>query len=110
MEIRNEMMTPRYWDSVAIGWRILWQGIGSFVLALFLANLAVLGWQPELTRTGPSWWAMAVPLVTASLLSLFIVLPLVIRGLLRRPFGNFRLVVKREEPVNPKECRKEKSS
>lgn len=85
------MMKPSYWETVAIGWRILWQGIGGFVLALFLANLLVLGWLPELTRTGPSYWALAFPLVT---------LPLVVRGLLRRPFGTFRLVVKREEPMN----------
>ena len=94
------MMKPSYWETVAIGWRILWQGIGGFVLALFLANLLVLGWLPELTRTGPSYWALAFPLVTASALSLFIVLPLVVRGLLRRPFGTLRLVVKREESVN----------
>ena len=93
--------TPRYWDTVAIGWRILWQGIGSFVLALFFANLVLLEWLPELTRTGPSLWALAVPLAATSLLSLFIVLPLVVRGLLRRPFGNFPLVVLREEPVHP---------
>ena len=93
--------TPRYWDTVAIGWRILWQGIGSFVLALFFANLVLLGWVPELTRSGPSLSALAVPLAAASLLSLFIVLPLVVRGLLRRPFGNFRLVVQREEPAHP---------
>jgi len=93
-------MKPSYWETVAIGWRILWQGIGGFVLALFLANLLVLGWLPELTRTGPSYWALAFPLVTASVLSLFIVLPLVVRGLLRRPFGTFRLVVKREESMN----------
>jgi hypothetical protein len=94
------MMKPSYWETVAIGWRILWQGIGGFVLALFLANLLVLGWLPELTRTGPSYWALALPLVTASVFSLFIVLPLVVRGLLRRPFGTFRLVVTREEPMN----------
>jgi len=94
------MMKPSYWETVAIGWRILWQGIGGFVLALFLANLLVLGWLPELTRTSPSYWALAFPLVTASVLSLFIVLPLVVRGLLRRPFGTFRLVVKREESMN----------
>ena len=47
-------MTPSYWDTVAIGWRIFWQGFGGFVLALFLANLVLLGLLPELTRTGPS--------------------------------------------------------
>jgi hypothetical protein len=92
--------TPKYWETVAIGWRILWQGIGSFFLAIFFVNLIVLGWLPELTRTGPSFWALAFPLITASILSLFILLPLVVRGLLKRPFGSFRLVVKREEPMN----------
>ena len=94
-------MTPSYWDTIAIGWRIFWQGIGGFVLALFLANLVLLGLLPELTRTGPSLWALAVPLATASLLSLFIVLPLVVRGLLRSPFGNLRLVIRCKEPVHP---------
>jgi hypothetical protein len=41
---------------------------------------------------------LAVPLVTALVLSLFILLPLVVRGLIRGPFGTFRLVVKRDEP------------
>ena len=91
-------MDLSYWETVAVGWRILWQGIGGFVLALFLGNLAVLGLLPELTRTGPSYWALAVPLLTALLLSLFVLLPLVVRGLIKGPFGTFRLVVRRDEP------------
>lgn len=31
-------------------------------------------------------------------LSLFVVLPLVVRGLIKGPFGTFRLVVQRDEP------------
>ena len=50
-----------YWESVSIGWRILWQGIGGFVLALFLGSLALVGLLPELTRTGPSYGALVVP-------------------------------------------------
>ena len=50
-----------YWESVSIGWRILWQTIGVFVLALFLSSMAVLGLLPELTRTGPWYWALVVP-------------------------------------------------
>ena len=91
-------MDMSYWETVAIGWRILWQGVGGFVLALFLGNVLLFGWLPELTRSGPSYWTLAFPLVTATALSLFIVLPLVVRGLIRRPFGSFRLVVKRAEP------------
>lgn len=90
-------MNLSYWETVAVGWRILWQGIGGFVLILFLANLLLLSVLPELTRTGPSYWALLVPLLTAFVLSLFVVLPLVVRGLIRGPFGTFRLVVKRDE-------------
>ncbi|HKY71609.1 MAG TPA: hypothetical protein VJL88_06795 [Nitrospira sp.] len=91
-------MNLSYWETVAVGWRILWQGIGGFVLALFLANLVLLAFLPELMRSGPSYWALAVPLLTACVLSLFILLPLVVRGLIKGPFGTFRLVVKRDEP------------
>jgi hypothetical protein len=87
-----------YWELVSIGWKILWQGIGGFLLALFLANLAVIGFLPEITRTGPSYWALAFPLIAASLLSLFVMLPLVVRGLISGSFGTFRLVVMRDEP------------
>ena len=83
-------MKLTYWESVVVGWRILWQGIGGFVLALFLGNLVVVGLLPELTRTGPSYWAFAVPLLAAFGLSLFVVLPLVVRGLINGPFGTFR--------------------
>lgn len=83
---------------VAVGWRILWQGIGGFVPTLFLGNIIVLSVLPELTRTDPSYWALAVPLLGAFVLSLFVLLPLVVRGLIKGPFGTFRLVVKRDEP------------
>jgi hypothetical protein len=87
-----------YWESVAVGWRILWQGIGGFVLALFLGNLAVVAMLPELTRTGPSYWALVCPLLIACAFSLFVMLPLVVRGLVNGSFGTFRLVVMRKEP------------
>jgi hypothetical protein len=91
-------MNLSYWETVAVGWRILWQGIGGFVLMLVLGNLLLLSVLPELTRTGPSYLALLVPLLTAVILSLFVVLPLVVRGLIKGPFGTFRLVVKRDEP------------
>jgi hypothetical protein len=106
-----EMTKPSYWETVAIGWRILWQGIGGFVLILFLANLLVVAMLPELMRTGPSYWALAFPLVTASALTLFVLLPLVVRNLLGRSFGTFRLVAKRDEPKNSTlEARERRSS
>ncbi|HSF70326.1 MAG TPA: hypothetical protein VLA47_08070 [Nitrospira sp.] len=91
-------MTLSYWETVAVGWRILWQGVGGFVLALFLANFMLLGFLPELMRSGPSYWALAVPLLAACVLSLFVLLPLVVRGLINGPFGTFRLVVERDNP------------
>jgi predicted MFS family arabinose efflux permease len=91
-------MDLNYWETVTVGWRILWQGIGGFVGTLFLGNLVVLSALPELTRSGPSYWALAVPLLAAFAFSLFVVLPLVVRGLIKGPFGTFRLVVKRDEP------------
>ena len=91
-------MKLNYWEMVAVGWRILWQGIGGFVVTLFLGNLVVLGVLPELTRSDPSYWALAVPLLGAFVLSIFVLLPLVVRGLIKGPFGTFRLVVKRDEP------------
>jgi hypothetical protein len=91
-------MDLTYWERVVVGWRILWQGIGGFVAALFLGNLVVLSALPELTRSGPSYWALAVPLLAALAFSLFIVLPLVVHSLIKGPFGTFRLIVKRDEP------------
>jgi hypothetical protein len=93
-------MKLSYWETVAIGWRILWQGIGGFVLALFIGNLLVVGFLPELTRTGPSYWALAIPLLAASALSLFVVLPLVVRGLVTGAFRTFRLAVIRDQPCH----------
>ena len=70
------------------------------MLALFLSSTVVLGLLPELTRTGPSYWALVVPLVIAFVFSLFVMLPLVVRGLINASFGTFRLVVIRKEPCH----------
>ena len=90
-------MSLSYWERVAVGWRILWQGIGGFFLAVILGNLAIFSVLPEIDRMEPSYWALALPLLSASALSLFVLLPLVVRGLIAGPFGTFRLVVKRDE-------------
>ena len=91
-------MSLSYWEMVAVGWRILWQGIGGFVLTLVLGNVFLLTVIPELMRADPSYWALAFPILTALVFSLLVVLPLVVRGLITGPFGTFRLVVKRDEP------------
>jgi hypothetical protein len=89
-------MQLRYWEALVIGWRILWQGVGSFMVALFLLNLLLLAWLPELPRTTPSLWAWALPLLIVTVMALFIFMPLVVRTLLTKPFRGFRLSIVRE--------------
>jgi apolipoprotein N-acyltransferase len=89
-------MQPHYREALAIGWRILWQGVGSFMAALFIANLLLLLWLPELTRAGPSFWAWALPLLIVSIVAFFVFMPLVVRALLTKQFRGFRLLLVRE--------------
>lgn len=89
-------MQPRYWEALVIGWRILWQGVGSIMAALFTLNLLLLALLPELPRTTPSLWAWLFPLLVVFIMALFIFMPLVVRALLTRPFRGFRLRILRE--------------
>lgn len=82
-------MQPRYWEALMIGWRILWQGVGSCLAVLFLLNLLLLALLPELPRTTPSLWASALPLLVVFVMALFIFMPLVARRLLIKPFEDF---------------------
>jgi hypothetical protein len=88
---------PRYWESVAIGWRIFWRAVGGFLLTLTAANLVLLNLLPELTRSDPSLWALVVPLFAATTLTCLAVMPLVARALLKKRFGGFRLALVRDE-------------
>ncbi len=90
--------SPTYRETVAIGWRIFWQAVAGFLLILFLVNLALLRLLPELTRTGAPYWALAVPLFVAAAVLLFVLLPLVARGLLTKPFDGFSLALVRNDP------------
>ena len=89
-------MLPHYREALAIGWRILWQGVGSFIAALFVANLLLLVIFPELTRTAPSFWAWALPLLIVSIVAFFIFMPLVVYALLTKRFRGFRLLIVRD--------------
>ncbi len=91
-------MQPRYWQAVMIGWRILWQGVGSCLAVLFVLNLLLLMLLPELPRTTPSVWAWLLPLLVVFVMALFIFMPLVARTLLIKPFRGFRLAIVREAP------------
>lgn len=52
---RKLSMEPTYWQSIRIGWTILWRGVGSVVLLLTLVNALIIMTLPELARTSPSW-------------------------------------------------------
>ncbi|MEO8342128.1 MAG: hypothetical protein ABI604_20940 [Nitrospirota bacterium] len=78
-------MQSRYWEAQMIGWRILWQGTGTVVAALFTMNLLLLALLPELPRATPSLWTWAIPL-----LAVFIM------ALLTKPFHGILLCIVRE--------------
>lgn len=82
---------PTYREAVIIGWSILWRTVGSFLLLLFLMNLAIFALLPELTRTGPSWWALGLPLVIVTALAASLIMPLVVRAVVLKPFRDFHL-------------------
>ena len=105
-------MQPRYWEALRIGWRILWQGVGSFMALLFILNLLLLTVLPELPRTTPSLWAWSLPLLVVSVIALFVFMPLVVRGLLKTPFRGFRLRIVREsaDPLRTQDLEHQPSS
>ncbi len=94
---------PGYWESVRIGWPLLWRGTGTVVVLLFVANMALLGVLPELSRTSPSPLALFVPLLLVGLVAAFVLMPLVVRAMLRRRYRGFRLVFIRngQDPSTP---------
>ena len=88
---QTSMGPPGYGVLVLIGWRILWQAVGSFLLLLFLTNLALLAVLPELTRTGPSWWALLSPLFVVTVIVALLVMPVIVRAMLAASFAGYRL-------------------
>jgi hypothetical protein len=86
---------PHYREALAIGWRILWQGVGSVMAGLFVVNLLLLLLLPELPRTSPSFWAGVLPVFIVFIVALFILMPLVVRALLSKQFRGFRLLLVR---------------
>lgn len=85
------MDEPTYLESLKIGWMLLWRGIGSFLALLMVLNQLVLSLTPELTRTEPSLWASFLPLLTAAAVSLFIIMPILVRSLLHKRFRGFEV-------------------
>ncbi|MGC3973665.1 MAG: hypothetical protein QM771_04680 [Nitrospira sp.] len=95
--IPNEQ--PTYEESVRLGWALLWRGVGSFVLLMFAGNVALLFLFPELTRTVPTLWVALLPLVFATLISVFLIMPFVVRRLVKGPFHGFHLTFVRDRPL-----------
>ena len=91
---------PTYVESVRLGWALLWRGVGSFIVLLFGANVLVLFLIPELTRTGPSFWVALLPLGTVTILCTFLVMPFVVRRLVRIPFRGFHVQFVRDGPMD----------
>jgi hypothetical protein len=89
---------PTYDELLRMGWALFWRGVGSFVLLLFGANFLVLFLMPELTRAGPSVWVALLPLGMVTLLCTFLVMPFVVRRLVRTPFRGFHVQFVRDGP------------
>ncbi len=97
-------MEPTYSEMVRIGWAIWWRAVGSFLLLLFVINLVLLLLVPELVRAGPSVWASVVPIAVSTVVSVFLIMPFVVRALLGKSFRGGRLhVAFREEHGAPHE-------
>jgi hypothetical protein len=83
---------PTYDESLRLGWALFWRGVGSFVILMFAGNLALLFLLPELSRTSPSLWVALAPLLFATLVSAFLIMPLlVVRRLVNASFRGFHL-------------------
>ena len=87
---------PRYREAVLIGWSILWRVAGGFLVLLVLTNLTILALLPELTRTGPSLLALLIPIAASTVAAALIVMPLVVRRIIRKSFPGFRLDLLRD--------------
>lgn len=89
---------PTYFESLRIGWTLLWRGTGSFLLLLILCNILILTVLPELQRTGPSLWATLFPLAIVTCIAAFGIMPFVVRTLLTGSYSGFRLQLVRRVP------------
>ncbi len=88
---RSISMEPTYWESIRIGWTILWRGVGSVVLLLTLVNALIIMSLPELARTSPSWYALLVPFTLTAVIGAFAIMPWLVRHLCTTSYPGFRL-------------------
>ena len=85
------MQLPTYEESIRIGWTLLWRAVGGFLALLFAANLAILFLIPEVGRSGPSFMTFFLPLGVATVVSVFLLMPLVVRTIVTKGFRGFHL-------------------
>jgi len=93
-------MVPTYWESLRIGWTILWRGVGSVMLLLMLANGLIIIGMPELSRASPSWVAVFFPFALATLIGAFGIMPWLVKSLCTTSYPGFRLRLVHEPSVS----------
>ena len=98
------MDAPTYQESIRIGWTLLWRCVGGFLALLFAVNLFLLFLMAELTRTEPSVWIALLPVSVAAIISLFVVMPFIVRAMLTKSFHGFHIQFRRdsEAPAHAK--------
>jgi hypothetical protein len=89
-------MAPTYWESIRVGWTILWRGVGSMLLLLMLINGLILTDLPELSRTSPSWGALLLPFGVTAFIGAFGIMPWLVKSLCTTTYPGFRLRLMRE--------------
>ncbi|MDP9132170.1 MAG: hypothetical protein M3M98_03430 [Nitrospirota bacterium] len=94
-----QLHEPTYTESLKLGWALFWRSVGSFLLLTFAVNGLLIFLLPELTRTSPSLWVALFPLAFATLFCAFLVMPFIIRKLLRTSFRGFHVRFVRNEPT-----------
>jgi hypothetical protein len=90
------MDEPTYQESIRIGWTLLWRCVGGFLTLLFAVNLFLLFIMPELTRTEPSVWMSLLPVSVAAIISLFGIMPFIVRAVLTKSFHGFHIQFMRD--------------
>jgi hypothetical protein len=98
-------MKPTYWESIRIGWTILWRGVGSVVLLLTLVNALIIVSLPELARTSPSWGALLFPFALTAAIGAFGIMPWLVRHLCATCYPGFRLQLVHEPNSSALESR-----
>ena len=94
------MNEPTYQESILIGWTLLWRCVGGFLALLFAVNLFLLFIMPELTRTEPSVWMALLPVSVAGIISLFVVMPFIVRTVLTKSFHGFHIRLIRDSDAS----------